>query len=812
MSTLFADSPATAALWIVIKASALLGVAAIVQTVLHRRASAATRHLVLSLAIASVLVLPAASLLAPEWTVVVRTVPANEPASPIPPLVEGSPDAGRLSASLDAPSVPLTADAGPVRVEPAAQGLSWMAVTAGVYAAVVVVMLIQLVMQRWKVRRFARLAHGVDAADWVRLFSECATSMGVSRPVRLLRSREHNIPVTFGTRQPSIVIPAIAETWTEDRRQAVLLHELAHVARYDCLTQMLAVAACTVYWFHPAAWWIARQMRIERELACDDRVIAAGTEARDYAGHLLEIAYSFGGHRAPALAVSMARRNQLEGRMLAALDRARNRRVPAFRVRAAVAAAAAALLFSISAFKPTIAAADIDVAAAPQTPAAAGVSPQPAELAAYLKSVEGPLWDSARRLARAAADAMGLQQARLPGTWEIRPTTTEGTVHLRLVELNSSSSTNVPLDRLEGLTAAQLTGAGGPVQFRIRRDAGTFAFEGIIRNGVGAGTFSFTADPNFGAELAKRGFARPTAAEQYEMARSDIGYAFVEELTKQGYSKPQTSELVRAGQHGVHLTYLREMGAIGYRVGSLDSLITLRDHGVTPSYVRDLAQLGYKGLSPDDVRRTRDHGITPEYVKALGDAGYASLPLDELIKTRDHGVTPEYVRGMRDAGYGSLPLKDLVNVRDHGVTPEFVRELGDAGYRKLPLEQVLRVRDHGVTPEYVRDMRQLGYALPPDDLVRARDHGITVEFVRSMATLGYSGLPMESLIRVRDHGVTPEYAQELKALGYDKLALDDLVMLRDHGLTPERIRAANARAGARLPIDLLKSLAAGGLR
>ena len=115
--------------------------------------------------------------------------------------------------------------------------------------------------------------------------------MGVVRPVRLLRSREHNVPVALGTVRPSIVIPSIADTWSDDRRTAVMLHELAHVARYDCLTHTLAVAACAMYWFHPGVWWVARRLRVERELACDDRVIAAGTEPRDYAGHLLEIAY-----------------------------------------------------------------------------------------------------------------------------------------------------------------------------------------------------------------------------------------------------------------------------------------------------------------------------------------------------------------------------------------------------------------------------------------------------------------------------------------------------------------------------------------
>ena len=126
--------------------------------------------------------------------------------------------------------------------------------------------------------------------------------------------------MTFGIRRPSILIPAIAETWTGDRRRAVILHELAHIARRDCLTQTLAFVACALYWFHPAVWWVARRLRIERELACDDRVIAAGTQPREYAGHLLEIAYAFGDHRVSAMAVSMARPQQLESRMLAALD------------------------------------------------------------------------------------------------------------------------------------------------------------------------------------------------------------------------------------------------------------------------------------------------------------------------------------------------------------------------------------------------------------------------------------------------------------------------------------------------------------
>jgi beta-lactamase regulating signal transducer with metallopeptidase domain len=805
MSTLFREAAVSAAFWIVVQASALLGVAALVQCVFCRRASAASRHIVWTLAISCLLLLPIASTVMPTWPIAIPL--ASTPAEPAPVAIVPTEAEGVQPLAIDSESV---ADTLPIRQ------VSPTVLVGGIYAAGVLFLLIRLKSQLGSVRRLARRATPVRDVDWMRMLAACAGQLHVHRPVRLLRSREHNVPVAFGTRHPSIVVPTIADTWSDDRRRAVVLHELAHVARYDCLTHALAVAVCALYWFHPAVWWVARRLRVERELACDDKVIAAGTQARDYAGHLLEIAYSFGGHRAPALAVSMARPRQLEGRLLAALDGARNRRVPPVRARLAAAAIACLLLAVVAAARPSVAtvmpidaAGDTRAAQSPGSPekpalasdakasarqVKAAVHASVQHLKSFTRSMRSTTHEILRLprtgltnlrsgLSRSVAVTAQITQEGAPGTWEIRPTDAPGTVHLRLVELNSSSGSNVPIEQLAGLTSAQLTGAGGPVQFRVRRDAGTFTFEGVIRNGVGAGTFSFAPDASFPAELEKRGFTRPTSREQYQLARHDVGYAFLDELTRQGYAKPQTSDLVRAGQHGVQATYLRDMGALGYRLGSLDPLIKLRDHGITPAYVRELADLGYKGLAADDIREARDHGITPDYV-----------------------------RGMREAGYSSLSMTELIKVRDHGVTPDFVRELGDAGHRKLPLDQILRVRDHGVSPEYVRELRGLGYALPIDELVRARDHGITLEYVRAMAALGYSKQPMDSLIRVRDHGVTPQYAEELKALGYDRVPLDDLVSLRDHGLTADRVRAANARAGTRLPIDMLKSLAAGGMR
>jgi len=153
-----------------------------------------------------------------------------------------------------------------------------------------------------------------------------------------------------------VIMPTDADGWSESRLRIVLLHELAHVKRRDCLTHMLGQAACAFHWFNPLAWLAVKRARTERERACDDLVLARGTRGSDYADQLLEMARVLRGDRFPALlggaSLAMAHRSQLEGRLIAILDP----RVPRSGLTRGRALGAVALCCAAVAFGPPISA------------------------------------------------------------------------------------------------------------------------------------------------------------------------------------------------------------------------------------------------------------------------------------------------------------------------------------------------------------------------------------------------------------------------------------------------------------------------
>ncbi|HEX4469798.1 MAG TPA: M56 family metallopeptidase, partial [Gemmatimonadaceae bacterium] len=206
------------------------------------------------------------------------------------------------------------------------------------------------------VSRLARRSERVEDGRWLSLAQRVAIRLGVARPMTLLRSARFDVPVTWGVVYPVVLLPDDADNWTDERRRYVLVHEMAHVKRFDAFTQIIAQVAIAIFWFDPFVWIAAHRMRVEREHACDDYVLNEGTPASTYASDLLAMVRSLGtrGRTAqPAFAaLAMARPGELETRMEAILDPRQDRRSLRSAPALGLALCSLLLLLPLAAFKP----------------------------------------------------------------------------------------------------------------------------------------------------------------------------------------------------------------------------------------------------------------------------------------------------------------------------------------------------------------------------------------------------------------------------------------------------------------------------
>jgi HEAT repeat protein/beta-lactamase regulating signal transducer with metallopeptidase domain len=323
-----------------------------------RRASAATRHLAWTLGLAGTLLVPALSFGLPRWEVPLVRLATDEsatvPAAATPPVLVHGPHATDDRAQVTAApaqALPVVTSS-PSQASRAASfaidlgSISWTTLLLIVWAAGAAIVLGRVLLGLAAVEWMSRRTPLVVDAPWSAQASALASSLGLAR-VRFLRSSTATMPMAWGICRPSILMPADADAWPADRLRIVLLHELAHVKRRDCATHVFAQIACAVYWFNPLAWMAARRLRSERERACDDLVLSAGTRGSDYANELLEVARVMRAGRFPAVlagaTLAMAHRSQLEGRLIAILDPTLSRHGLS-RLRAAAGTAAFVLL------------------------------------------------------------------------------------------------------------------------------------------------------------------------------------------------------------------------------------------------------------------------------------------------------------------------------------------------------------------------------------------------------------------------------------------------------------------------------------
>ncbi|MFH1845105.1 MAG: M56 family metallopeptidase, partial [bacterium] len=438
-------------------------------------------------------------------------------------------------------------------------------------------------------------------AAWQERADTFCRKLGIRRAVRLLRSAAVDGPLVIGYLKPVVLIPASAVTGLPTRQlECILAHELAHIWRRDYLVNILQIVAETLLFFHPAVWWVSRQIRAERENCCDDIAVQLAGDRLAYARALVDLEELR--LASPRLALGAG-----DGPLLRRVKRlVGGPDMSMYSSRNLLAGTLAAMLILIGGAVLALAAQErlgevVAMAASSdeeQVTVSGGWSAERYDDELYLEIRE-----------------RGDRDRRHRGQWNM-------TLH-------------VDLDDFEGLTFSE------DAVFSLVREAGTFRFtgdfEGPERRAEGDGRFTFAADPVFADRLGELGTRRLDDEELLVLAAQNLHVRTVRELRDLGYGPFDSDELVTIAIFEVTPEFIAEMEREGYKDLDLDTLVAMRVHDVDAEFVGNLRRAGIETDDEDDLIAWAVHDIDPEYIEDIRAQFGDNLDLDDIMAFKIHG-------------------------------------------------------------------------------------------------------------------------------------------------------------------------------
>lgn len=241
-----------------IKPCVLLGCFLVLAKIAHK-SSAASRHFLLATACMSLLLLPLSRWLLPHWSIQLLPQQWGKTLSTLVPDL-------------------------------------WLVnLAAFVYLLGAIWILMYLLLGIVSLWRVSTRSYAVTADEDIQILESLRDAMNIKRPLRLVCSPEIHSPQVWGILQPVVMLPESSGNWPKDRKRFVLIHELAHVARWDWPLTIMVKLCCALFWFLPLVWMLKKRMAQAAEMACDDFIYRLHfdlprQEGCDYADNLLQLA------------------------------------------------------------------------------------------------------------------------------------------------------------------------------------------------------------------------------------------------------------------------------------------------------------------------------------------------------------------------------------------------------------------------------------------------------------------------------------------------------------------------------------------
>lgn len=697
----------------------------------------------------------------------------------------------------------------------------------------------------------ARPATGELAARFER---QLAGTSILRRPV-LLVSDKIASPLAAGFFRPMVVLPErLLREIDEPELDYVLLHELAHVARRDDWTNLLARVATALFAFHPVALWILKRIEREREIACDDWVVAKTGSARRYAATLARLFEVCRARRHELLATGMARRSSHLGERIEMLLKPRADfagRASLTRVLICIAAAVALLTAGTQMPGWVIFAQERsgipapppmpEIAPVPPLPAAPDVAGIPAplpEVSAAVPAVPGrpamppvpsvpsvmtvphvpsvpavpsvmkvPSVPSVPSVPTLPASSAGGQSSMAGASreWKLErsgmlSSKVRFTVERRKGDNQWTSTRDV--DAAKHGISVSLLDHDGPVHFEYSAGAGKIVCDGQVSGGKGSGTFTVKVDPEFSAALQKMGYDAPSDDSAFYLIAGDITLEFARSVRETGL--PATTEdLVRLSDYRVPVDYIRETRKAGYGNFTASDYTQLWSYHVSLDLLKGLKAQGYEFPSKD-IAQLASYHVTPEYIRGIRQAGYKDFSVADLTQLSSYHVDPELLKGLKAQGY-DFPVRDIVQLASFHVEPGYIREIRQAGYKDLSVADLTQLSSYHVSPELLKGLKAQGYDLPIKDVVQLGSYGVSGEYMESLKSAGLEKLPVKDIVQLKSYGVPARYIADTRSMGY-KFSIGEIVRLHSFGVSESELRRLHDSGKKDLTVDEILKL------
>ncbi|MBL7780323.1 MAG: M56 family metallopeptidase [Saprospiraceae bacterium] len=594
---------------------------------------------------------------------------------------------------------------------------------------------------------------------WDELLQKLLRTARIQQPVRLVESALVRTPMVIGHLKPLVLFPiGLINRLDPHQVEAILAHELAHILHRDYLFNLLQCLVETLFYYHPAVWWLSARVRHEREIAADDAAVQLTGKSMEYAKTLVLIQEMAMIPLQMVPAFSGPRKNQLLYRIQHILRVQQTTNLAMEKI-----IGTCAILLVI-----------IGLGMA-QNKNNNSISYQHVETIANGNDLSG-VWEASIENDKVCVN---FSSRREHFSWN------NGNCYLK------SDFSALPTVESE---------------FTLTRPAGVMTFKGKFENNEGYGRFRFVADASFSSWLSEQGITGIDDFAMLNLFLANIGKDYVQSLQKTGLGNISGDELQSLAIQGVDQKRIEEVRGISKSLDagdpSIETILNLTIHDIDQAYVKSMSQAGFGTLSLEDIMNAKIQEITPEYVKQVNAMGFGKLSFEDVLNFKIHEITPEFLSGLKSAGITAESAEDALNLRIHDLSPETIAEIKKMGFKDLSTEDMLNLKIQDVTPAFLANMRKAGFDnLSAEEALNLKIQDVTPEFVKEMEKAGFKNLSVDDALNLKIQDVNPADLEGYTKLGFQEIDVDNAVNLKIHEVTPEFIQSMRSKGFVDLDLE-----------